>query len=108
MKWTTFDGRVADTDTADHQHISNCVWYSTLFGLPRETTRMYIEVLKERFENKILPYRAIPWFYSEILGLINLGYIYINDLGDVLIIVNGKVIGEVLKSDHPHFERLKK
>ncbi len=103
MKWKTFDGRQADTDTADHQHISNCMWFSVIFRLEDSMQKEYKQTLIKRFKNKILPYRPHPLFNGEIQGLINAGMVYQNDLGDNLIIVNGRIIGEVLKTTHPMY-----
>ncbi len=104
MKWTTFDGRIADTETADHQHISNCLWFGVIFQQwGREVQEEHKKTLINRFGNKILPYRPHPTFHGEILGLINAGMVYLNDLGDTLIIVNGRIIGELLKPTHPMY-----
>jgi len=105
MEWKTFDGRIADTDTADHQHVSNCLWFAVVFGgaqgFDRSRQEEYKQTLIKRFGNKILPYRPHPLFHGEIEGLINAGMVYQNDMGDNLIIINRKIIGEVLKSTHP-------
>jgi hypothetical protein len=102
MKWKTFDGREVDTQVATHQHLSNCIWYLKLvMGYPLSSCAECVAAIVERFDNKILPYRPIPWSNDEIRTLIDRGLVYLNDLGDVLIIVNKKVIGEILKVNRP-------
>jgi hypothetical protein len=104
MQWTTFQGVRKDTRLVDHQHLSNCVYFGILvMGATKDYVQPYIDEIEKRFENKILPYRPHPLYNWEISQLINRGWIYINDGGNVLIINQKKVIGEVLKSTHPLF-----
>lgn len=103
MKWKGFNGEENDTEAIGHQQASNCMWFSVIFQLGRSLQDEFKEVLIRRFGNKILPYRPHPLFHGEIGGLINAGMVYQNDLGDNLIIINRRVVGEVLKSTHPMY-----
>lgn len=103
MKWKGFNGEETDTETMEHQHASNCMWFSVIFQLGKPLQEEFKEVLIKRFNNKILPYRPHPLFHGEVQGLINAGMVYQNDLGDNLIIINRKIIGEVLKNTHPMY-----
>lgn len=97
MKWTTFEGKEADSDSTSHQHLSNFIWWFVgILGNPLSEYSQLVADMKRRFDNKILPYRPHPNSLPEIAHLLNAGCIHINDMGDVLIIVNKRVIGEIL------------
>ena len=106
MEWTTFQGERKELQTANHQDLSNFVFSNVLLlGGRLDMIKLVMNEITKRFDNKILPYRPHPLSHWEISTLIAKGFIYINDEGYTLIIVNRKVIGEVLKSNHPLYTK---
>lgn len=96
MKWITFQGKEASTETADHQHLSNCIWFLHVFFHTRNED---IErAIRDRFNGQILPYRPHVDFEMEIEALRMGGHLSEFDVNGVAIITfDGKTIGEVRK-----------
>lgn len=99
--WTTFKGKEVSFDTIDHQHLSNCYWFSK-FTYNLDDTDMHLinitNKLAERFNGQLLPYRPHIDFRSEISMLKAKGYLhYCPNNPNRIIIHNGNhEIGEIL------------
>lgn len=98
MKYSTFEGKLVDTNEIGHQHLSNIYWYHKIINNwdPPETV---LERLKGEFNGKILPYRPKVSFTDEIERLNSRGYIsweVIDGVKKGNIFYNGHVIGEVI------------
>lgn len=103
MIWKTFRGKNVSFDTVDHQHLSNCYWFAKIIFGYEETNSHLIEideVLAERFNGQLLPYRPHVDFEMEINELNKKGFLrYDNNNPNRIIIHNGKYeIGEILFS----------
>jgi hypothetical protein len=97
-KWKTYDGRIVEMETIDHQHLSNIHHYCGLVvpELYDNIIRQDImNVLNERFEGKILPYHPDPRFIREKLYLLKKGYLRMDDT----IVINGTVVGWYLNNN---------
>lgn len=87
---------------ASHQDLSNFIWKNVgIMGRPMSFAAIYVAEIIDRFNSKILPYRPNPRNMQEIDHLLNTGLIYVNDMEEVLIIYDNKIIGEVLPPTHP-------
>lgn len=99
--WTTFKGKEVSFDTIDHQHLSNCYWFSKIVYDLEDTDIHLINItnkLAERFNGQLLPYRPHIQFATEI-GLLNSkGFLrYDNSNPNRVIIHNGNhEIGEII------------
>lgn len=92
VSWTTFRGKKVSLDEIDHQHLSNCYWYSLLISKRSANEVIFIlQEMKERFNGQILPYRPHVDFEME------LDYLRENGLlrEDNKIYLKDRVIGEV-------------
>lgn len=98
LNWTTFQGKRVSSDTADHQHLSNCYWFWKLVGKSKFDSENFLIPIKERFNGQILPYRPHVDFKYEIDALEANGYLKVSDRFGFKrdIIYNGLVIGEIL------------
>jgi len=99
--WLTFKGTKVSASTMDHQHLSNCYWYLLVcHGLPK-THRMFEgirEVLIDRFNGQLLPYRPHVDFKYEIDTLDRKGLLLITSNPRWTIIVfENEVIGEIIR-----------
>lgn len=94
MKWITFQGKEVSTETADHQHLSNCIWFAEVFfGIPLPEVQ---QAIRDRFNGQILPYRPHVDFEDEIKGLRDRGHLSKFDVNGVAVITyGGKTIGEI-------------
>lgn len=102
-RWGSFNGKVHDTDTMDHQHISNIYWYYKLLvdiSYRDKTVEFILSEIDRRFNGEVLPYKPMDSFKIEIDALKKKGYIQDNGLNED-IIVNGEKIGEVIKGTSP-------
>jgi hypothetical protein len=102
MKWITFQGKEVSTETADHQHLSNAIWFLEIFfGRQADTQGMIKELeqaIKDRFNGQILPYRPHISHSNEIDVLRQRGYLSdFNDEGIATIEYRQKIIGEIRK-----------
>lgn len=94
MKWRTFDGRIADTETAPHQHMSNFVHYHRIIGMGEAYVSEHVEAIQTRFNGELLPYEPPGDFKAEIYFLVREGYIKINPSSDwAYISKDGKIWG---------------
>lgn len=98
LTWTTFQGKIVSSDTADHQHLSNCYWYWKLVGDSKFDSENFLVPIKERFNGQILPYRPHVDFKYEISALRRKGYLKQGDKFNFKqeIVYNGLIIGEIL------------
>src|SRR5579885_1500035 len=104
MKWTTFQGTEKMVNLADHQHLSNCIWnHVLLWGHSMHDCNAFVQEIERRFKNKILPYRPHPRNAIELSMLVQQDWVRWTDDGHCIIIVNRKVIGEILRPTHPLF-----
>lgn len=100
MEWITFQGKEISTETADHQHLSNCIWFIEIFWPYSPSSQMtrdeLLRAIKDRFNGQILPYRPHIDFTEEIETLKQRGYLGNSFSNGVsLITYRGVVIGEV-------------
>jgi len=97
--WTTFDGRKVGLYSIDHQHLSNCYYYLKIiakFDIDFLIENIQ-EVLNERFNGQILPYRPHIRFSYEIDYLIENGLIKdTNNPNKKIIVFENNEIGEIL------------
>lgn len=95
MRYTTFENRKVDTDKMDQQHLSNVYWFQKLInGI--DCHKEILAQLNNRFDGKILPYRPMPKFRSEIDSLDRLGYLVWKDIDGFTIadiVYKGEIIG---------------
>jgi hypothetical protein len=78
MKWQTFKGKTCTFETIDHQHMSNCYWFSRIVGGLASNHSHLQEIkhmLEERFNGQLLPYRPHVQFEYEIDYLKDHGHI---------------------------------
>ena len=54
-RWRTLDGEEKMISQIDHQHLSNIIWYHAI--LANSYIHWALELIEEKFEGKILPYR---------------------------------------------------
>lgn len=99
--WLTFKGKRVSTSTIDHQHLSNCYWYLLVCqGLPK-THRMFEgirEVLADRFNGQLLPYRPHIDFKYEIDTLDRKSLLLItSNQRRTIIVFENEVIGEIIR-----------
>ena len=104
-EWTTFRGKEATPDSIDHQHLSNVYWFGNIItGVRHEWV---LDVLKERFNGHLLPYRPHIDFHEEIRMLESRKLIVwettnSRDLVKVgKIFLEGKEIGEIRRPTFP-------
>jgi len=98
IKWTTFEGKVVDLSTMDHQHLSNIYWYNKIFTYKSATYA--IAELKKRFNGEILEYKPLLRFKQEIDGLRQKGLLkWVDNDGYSVgtITYDGRVIGTIMK-----------
>jgi hypothetical protein len=98
MKWKNFQGKEISTETADHQHLSNVLWYLKIFWpdlYPAHIREEVIKAIKDRFNGQILPYRPHLDFEVEIQGLKERGLLFENDDGTHYIVFEGRIIGDL-------------
>lgn len=100
MEWTTFQGKKVSTETVDHQHLSNCIWFIEVFWIDSPMAQAHrqelMQAIKDRFNGQLLPYRPHIDFKEEIYRLREYGYLgkpFSN--GVALITYRGVAIGEV-------------
>lgn len=102
MEWKTFKGTMASTETADHQHLSNVIWFSrVLFGeLHKEYYEPFINAIRDRFNGQLLPYRPHVDFHEEIEALRKRGMLRESEYGnyDIMWHTGGepRKIGEII------------
>lgn len=100
MKYTTFEGKKVDTNTVDHQHLSNMYWFSLIFlGYISEGIKTRIN---DEFNGDILPYKPKPRFIMEINSLERRGMLIwkeVNGIKSADIFYNGHIIGEYIPMD---------
>jgi hypothetical protein len=95
MKYSTFEGKVVDTEEIGHQHISNIYWYQTIYmgGVnPVITDR-----INNEFNGEILSYRPHPKFKAEIDYLEHRGLLSWKEVDGIRkadIIWGDQVVGE--------------
>lgn len=102
--WKTFQGKEVSPDSIDHQHLSNVYWFGVVLFSVKYV--WVLDILKEKFNGQLLPYRPHISFTQEIEYLENHGHLVWNTLqntdlrGDVsregIITWNGNRIGEVI------------
>lgn len=92
MKYTTFEGKVVDTETVSHQHLSNIYWFSKI--VTGRVDKNALNRIERDFNGVILPYRPKPNFKSEIKLLTSSGYLVDKGDGIADIIFEGNIIGE--------------
>ena len=100
MKWTSFQNKVVDTETIDHQHLSNAYWYcrvvlnhtsyKSVFSLSELK-----QIFSERFNGQILPYRPHVDFKWEIEFLKKEGFLKWETKWKGTITFENEVIGEI-------------
>ncbi len=95
MKWTTFKGKEVSSETVDHQHLSNTIWYLHIFENRRESELE--EALSNRFNGQLLPYRPHIDFEEEITRLWSKDMIRAAGREVYDIVWQGNVIGEIRK-----------
>lgn len=99
LKWKTFRGKEVSLDTVDHQHLSNCYWYQkVILNVEHKDLSFIIDMLEERFNGQLLPYRPHLQFKLEITFLEEGGYIKLESLGSMIrkIWFRGSCIGEII------------
>lgn len=104
LEWTTFEGKKCSFVTADHQHLSNCFYHwkyavngyneHSIIRMAPANLKIIQYAIDKRFDGKLLPYRPHVNFKDEIAALKRAGYLQ----PDGKIIVDGKEIGELVKS----------
>lgn len=99
--WKTFKGKSVTGDTIDHQHLSNVYWFGLIL---RNTEHLWaLDILRERFNGQLLPYRPHVEFTLEIQELYERGFLRLEPFssGDLVqrgkIVWNGKEAGEIIK-----------
>ena len=99
--WETFNGKKVSFDTIDHQHLSNCYWFSkTAYDM--DATNLHLikisNFLADRFNGQLLPYRPHINFWFEINLLRSKDMLrYDNTNVNRIIIYDGiSEIGEIL------------
>lgn len=101
-EWTTFKGKKVTMQTIDHQHLSNCYWFQhVLWGMPVDHPHLIEikEVLADRFNGQLLPYRPHIDFKQEIDMLEGRGHL-VKDENDprlTKIFFEGVNVGEIIK-----------
>ncbi len=113
-KFTTFDGRVIDAQSVDHQHLSNIYWFMKIIHSKKEGELWdIIYILKNRFSGIILPYRPEFEFTDEISFLDkNDMIVWIRGFDGILnkelgnIVYKGRVIGQVKSKRQIRQEKL--
>lgn len=95
LSWRTFEGRLVDLYSIDHQHLSN-VFYYVNFTDPRhyedDIRECISNELKRRFNGKLLPYHPMPSFTHEINFLRLKGMLLRNNQ----IVYKGTLLGELI------------
>jgi len=108
MKWTTFKGEEADTETATHQHLSNYIWYSRLSSISEIYLISHTKALQERFGGELLLYKPEIEFEEEMQFLMDKGYLYVCPTNQTwYIIKESTIIGEILVPEEQFKETLK-
>lgn len=98
MEWITFQGKKVSTETADHQHLSNVIWFMRIV-LGFESTIKYepfMKAIADRFNGQLLPYRPHIEFNIEIKFLQSMGVLVGDDKKGWKIVWEGEQIGEIL------------
>lgn len=104
MKWMTFDRRVVDLKTIPHQHLSNIIWFGTIFH-PQGACREAYDELYDRFGGKILPYQPHPSFKAERDMLERLEMIIPHGSGLSIIYYKSQAIGYIW-NEIPNFTNI--
>ena len=94
IMWGTTYGQRIEISKLSHQHLSNILYYFELLVPDVVLHPKLNEELNKRFLGVRLPYRPQISFGQEIRALISKGYT--TGEPDADIIVDGKVIGQVL------------
>lgn len=94
MKWYNFKGKLVDSSKIDHQHLSNMFWYNLIIINNPEVRDKMEEVIAERFNGQLLPYRPHVDFKKEIDYLIRSGFCVPTDFG-CIIRYKGIDVGEI-------------
>lgn len=98
MKYSTFEGKLVDTNEIGHQHLSNIYWFHKII-LGRDPLKIILERLKNEFNDEILPYRPKISFTHEIKQLDDRGLIsweFIDGIKRGRIWYDSQVIGEII------------
>ena len=94
--WTTFNDKIVDVETIDHQHLSNTYWYCKIINnASDESLLIFVNTAKERFNGQLLPYRPHVDFKDEIDYLYKNNFIRWENPKKRSIVYNGNVIGEI-------------
>lgn len=100
-QWQTFKGKTVSGDTIDHQHLSNVYWFGLIIANIEHVWAL--DLLRERFNGQLLPYRPHVEFKMEIEHLYSKGLLHWEPFssGDLVqrgkILWRGKEIGEVIQ-----------
>ena len=97
-QWLTFNGKLANLREIDHQHLSNCYWYSKIFNFPQCIQNVvFFNEINRRFSGKILEYLPHPDFKYEISELRNKNMLVkVGSAGFYLIKLEEEIIGKAL------------
>ncbi len=99
--WRTFQGKDVTPETIDHQHLSNVYWFGVIVCSTEHS--WVLEILRERFNGQLLPYRPHVSFTAEIQHLYRHGHLIWENYksGDLVqrgkIMWNDKEVGEVIQ-----------
>lgn len=95
LSWRTFEGRLVDLNSIDHQHLSN-IYYYLNFTDPRhyeDDIREHINnELKRRFNSRLLPYRP-KWRFTHEINCLRLNCML---LPNNQIVYKGTLLGELI------------
>ena len=95
MIYRNYKGERTDFENLTHQHLSNIYWFNKVCnGYSDDKLNLFIDAIRNRFENIILPYNPEYQFIEEIEYLNKRGHLIWNeDKTRADIVYKGKVVG---------------